>query len=75
MYESTSHSFIVRIWVEEPAARGRRAVWRGQITHIGDGERRTVQRLTEIVAFIAGYLSELGVRESLFWRLIRCLRG
>lgn len=70
VYESTSHSFIVRIWLEEPAARGRRPVWRGQITHVGDGERCVVQRLAEIVAFIAGYLNQMGVREGLIWRLI-----
>lgn len=75
MYESTSHSFIVRIWLEDPATRGRRAVWRGQITHVDDGERRTVQHLGQIVAFITLYLNQMGVTEGLVWRLIRCLRG
>ena len=74
MDESTSHSFIVRIWIEEPAAQGRRAAWRGQIIHVGDDDRRMVQRLEEIVAFLAVYLDQMGVREGFFRRLTRRLR-
>jgi hypothetical protein len=64
----------VRIWIEEPAGTGRRATWRGQIIHVGDGERRAVQRLEEIDAFLAAYLDRMGVREGILRRSIRWLR-
>jgi hypothetical protein len=51
-FESVTHSFIVRIWLEE----NDRARWRGHITHVPDGERRYVEQLADIVDFIAPYV-------------------
>ncbi len=59
--ESDTHSFIVRIWLEEPAAAGEPAVWRGHVTHVPGGERRYIQDLNEIAAFIVPYLASMGV--------------
>jgi hypothetical protein len=60
--ELETHSFIVKIWLEETVAEAGRARWRGSITHVGDGARQYVSGLGEINAFIAGYLKTLGVR-------------
>jgi len=51
-FESVTHSFVVRIWLEEDD----RATWRGHITHVPSGERRYVERLSDIVDFIAPYV-------------------
>ena len=51
-FESVTHSFIVRIWLEEDD----RARWRGHITHVPGGERRYVEHLADIVDFIASYV-------------------
>ena len=48
-FESVTHSFVVRIWLEEDD----RATWRGHITHVHSGKRQYVERLGDIVDFIA----------------------
>jgi hypothetical protein len=47
-FESVTHSFVVRIWLEEDD----RASWRGHITHVHSGKRQYVERLGDIVDFI-----------------------
>jgi hypothetical protein len=61
MFEANTHPFIVKVWLEETAAEAGRAKWRGYITHVPSGERRYVEHLEEIDAFIAFYLEEMGV--------------
>lgn len=51
-FESVTHSFVVRIWLEEDD----RATWRGHITHVPSGDRQYVERLADIVDFIARYV-------------------
>jgi hypothetical protein len=71
--ESDSHSFIIRIWIEETVEEAGRATWRGHITHVPTGERRYFQNLGEIVTFIAPYLGQMGVKPKWRWQLIRSL--
>ena len=51
-FESVTHSFVVRIWLEEDD----RATWRGHITHVPSGDRHYVEGLCDIVDFIAPYV-------------------
>jgi hypothetical protein len=67
--EFNTHSFIVKIWLEEPAEDNRRATWRGHITHVPSGERRYLKNLWQIVAFIAPYLIAMGVKLNIYLRL------
>jgi hypothetical protein len=62
LVEFNTHSFIVKIWLEEAAEDHHRGKWRGHITHVPGGERRYLKNLGEIVAFIAPYLESMGVR-------------
>ena len=65
-FESVTHSFVVRIWLEED---GDRANWRGHITHVPGGERHYVKRLADIVDFIAPYVDGMKlVRTNRFRR-------
>ena len=59
--QSDTHSFIVRIWLEEPPVMDEPGVWRGHVTHVPGGERRYFQDLNEIAAFIMPYLVSMGV--------------
>lgn len=52
--------FVVRIWPEDLAARGRRTVWRGHITHVPSGDRRHFESLDQPARFISSYLAERG---------------
>ena len=51
-FESVTHSFIVRIWLEEDDG----ARWRGHVTHVSDGKRQYVEQFSDIVDFIAPYV-------------------
>lgn len=58
--ESNIHSFIIKIWLEEPARDNDPAIWRGRITHIPSGEKRYLSEIEEIRVFISPYLRKMG---------------
>ena len=62
LYESHTHSFIVKIWLEETAKETDQVRWRGHIKHVQSGERRYLKDLDGIATFIAPYLEEMGVK-------------
>jgi hypothetical protein len=61
-----SHSFIVKIWVEETLNEADRTRWRGHVTHVPSGKRRYFEDLSEITTIIRPYLAAMGVRQD--WR-------
>lgn len=70
--EHTTHSFLVKLWLEETAEEAETARWRGHVTHI-DREpsakisrksRRYIEDLEEIAAFILPYLKAMGVDQQ-----------
>ena len=67
--ESTTQSFIVKVWVEEPAEKGSRGVWHGHITHALSGKRRYMKNLDEISDFIVPHLLVMGVKPALRWQI------
>jgi hypothetical protein len=72
--ESTTQSFIVKVWVEESAREDGREIWHGHITHVPTSQRRYLKNLDEIEDFIAPYLEEMGVKLGMRWRLRHWLR-
>lgn len=74
--ETKVHSFIVKLWLEEADDETGKAVWRGYVTHVPDGERRYLKRLSDLIDFIGRYLEGIGVtrrQRSWFRRLLRRL--
>jgi hypothetical protein len=67
-FESQTHSFIIKIWLEKTGKQARPLTWRGHITHVPGGERRYVQSLDDVGLFILPYLEQLGIRLSWCWR-------
>jgi hypothetical protein len=71
--EPRTHSFVVKIWLEETADETQHPVWRGHITHVASGQRRYVNSLAGISGYIAPYLAgwqiKLPLRERicLWW--------
>jgi hypothetical protein len=59
--QAKAHTFVVRVWVEEPGGGGRPGVWRGHVTHVLEGTRKHVQDLNQISEFIARYLREMDI--------------
>jgi len=74
LFESHTHSFIVKIWLEETAEEAGQAIWRGHITHVPGGQRRYVKDLDDISAFMAPYLQGIGVKLGRRWRVGNWLR-
>lgn len=66
LLEPGSHSFIIKVWLEESATHGKGAGWHGHITHVPGGERRYLKDLNEITAFIKPFLDQTGVKFG--WR-------
>jgi hypothetical protein len=71
--EQETHSFIVKIWRERAARQAGKYTWRGQISHVPDGARRSIRRFDEIMLFIAPYLLQLKVDPGWRYRLLRLL--
>ena len=69
--ETTTNSFIIKIWLEETIEEAGRATWRGHITHVPSGERRYLENLDDVSTVIAPYLMEMGVELGTLWRLRR----
>jgi hypothetical protein len=60
--QSSTHSFIIRLRIEESGEEEGLITWRGYITHVPGGERRYLQSLDDISNFIATYLAATGAR-------------
>jgi hypothetical protein len=56
-FEASTQSFVVKIWVEDPADDADDVVWRGHITHVVSGERIYFKSLEEIQTFMDRYLA------------------
>jgi len=68
-HESEAHSFIVKVWLEPAAPGEEHARWRGNVTHVPGGERKSVRDVTEIGVLIAEHLKSLGVSLGMKWRI------
>jgi hypothetical protein len=64
--ETKSHSFVVKIWLEETVAEDGRTTWRGHITHVPSKERLYFEDLKSISQFILPYLKQTGTTQRPF---------
>ena len=69
LVEFSTHSFIVKIWIEETADETNNPLWRGHITHVPSGSRRYLNSLNGMRSFIKPYLKSMGIKFSAKWRL------
>ena len=69
LVEFSTHSFIVKIWLEETPEESSHPIWRGHITHVPSGKRHYFKSLGGILSFIVPYLKSIGIRFGLTWRL------
>ena len=74
LFEADTHSFIVKIWLEETTEEAGQATWRGHITHVPGDRRHYVQNLDDITAFIISYLEKMGVKPGKCWQIKRWLQ-
>jgi hypothetical protein len=72
--ETRSHSFVIKVWLEETNRETGQVIWRGHVTHVATRERRYIQTLDAIPAIIAPYLKQMGVKFPLSWRVRQWLK-
>jgi hypothetical protein len=75
LIEFNTHSFVVKIWREDPAGDPAEARWRGHITHVPSGDRRYLKSLNEVVAFMVPYLVSMGVRVDALGKVLSWFGG
>jgi hypothetical protein len=73
-FETHTHSFIVRVWLEETVEETGQALWRGHIRHVPSGERRYLKDTGDVADFIAPYLEGMGVKLDLATRIRQAWR-
>ena len=56
--ESSTHSFVIRVWLEETADEAKRPKWRGHITHVPGNQRRYFDDLEDIKQIVKSYLDK-----------------
>jgi hypothetical protein len=59
--EHPTHSFVLRIWVEERSPSGSGARWRGCIVNVQSDARRSVDSLVDVHAFLVEQLARAGL--------------
>ncbi len=62
LLEFNTHSFIIRLWLEQTAEGPSPILWRGHITHVTSGRRIYVQDMQSISDFIASYTQGIAWR-------------
>jgi hypothetical protein len=55
--EFRTHTFVLRLWLEERQPAGQSPHWRGHITHVMSGQRHYFQDLAAAFAFIEAYIA------------------
>ena len=63
-----THSFVVKLWLEETVEESGQAVWRGRITHVTSGKQYYITELDSIAEVIAPYLQDMQVDLGPRWR-------
>ena len=74
LYETHTHSFVVKVWLEETVEESGRTIWRGHIIHVHSNQRRYVKSLDDITLFVGSYLQDMGVEFGVWWRVRQWLK-
>jgi hypothetical protein len=54
--EASTHSFVIRVWLEETADNAEQPKWRGHVTHVPGNQRRYFDNLEDIKHIVKSYL-------------------
>lgn len=72
--EFDTHSFVIKLWLDDTDRELEPAAWRGYITHVPSGARRYLKDVDDIVKFIEPYLEAMGAVRRSRWRIGRWLK-
>lgn len=56
--ESSIHSFVIRIWLEEKPDEAGQAKWRGRIVHVTSERERYFEDFDEITLFVGACIDQ-----------------
>jgi hypothetical protein len=60
--QPNSHSFIVRMWVNDSTQGAEHPDWRGYVTHVPSGDRRYFKTLEELCIYIQNHFTSSASR-------------
>lgn len=69
--ESTTQSFVIKIWPTGAIEVADQVEWQGRITHVPSGHAAQLEELNEIGEFIMPYLESIGVKPTIRARVTR----
>jgi len=69
-----THSFVIKLWLDDAGREGGQVAWRGYITHVSSGTRRYIKDVDDIVKFIEPYLEAMGAVKGLRRRIGKWLK-
>jgi hypothetical protein len=73
-FESRTHSFLIRVWVEERSTGVGPVLWHGQIIHVPTGKRLTLYRPDDVMTFLWPYFVDIGIQPGTPLRVKRWLK-
>ena len=58
LFEDNTHSFVVKISIEEETEKGGIQFWQGEITHVSTGSHYLFERWEKMEGFLRSHLKE-----------------
>lgn len=58
LLEESTHSFIIKLWLEATDEQSQKSVWRGHITHVPSRKRVYFDQYEAILAFIRPFIDQ-----------------
>lgn len=71
--EPDTHSFVVKVWLDDKDEVTGQVIWRGHITHVASNQRRYFDNLSDLNAFLIPYLKAMNIKLPIFWRVFQWL--
>ena len=69
--DSTTQSFVIKIWQTGAKEESDQVFWQGRITHVPSGENGHLDELVQIAEFMSPFLQSMGVKPTFRARMTR----
>ena len=71
--EQDTHSFVIKLWLDEREDETGSVVWRGHITHVASRQRHYFDNVLAVNLFMMSYLQEMNIKIPIILRIYQWL--
>ena len=71
--EPDTHSFVIKLWLDDRDEVTGQVTWRGHITHVSSSQRQYFDNLSDLIAFLLPYFKAMNIKLPIIWRVIQWL--